>query len=134
MNVKLLRKIQKHILAEPRRLDMQYIYTPRQARKAEPPCGTVCCIAGWAIYLKHKGKVVPYDGIFLKSIKDETVMGAPAAEKILSINKTQKDNLFFMWGWPEKFRKLYDKAKTAKTRAKIASERIDLFIATKGAE
>jgi hypothetical protein len=57
MNVKLLRKIQKHILEEPRRLDMDVVLVkdidPASWRDA-PPCGTVGCIAGWACALSGK--------------------------------------------------------------------------------
>jgi len=58
LNVTLLRKVMKHILEEPRRLrqsewlakkgDAYYKHVPRKER---PPCGTVACIAGWAVEL-----------------------------------------------------------------------------------
>ena len=55
MNTRLLRKVQKHILEEPRRLNMDIILDDRVSARdpKNPPCGTVGCIAGWAIVLAH---------------------------------------------------------------------------------
>ena len=44
MNVRLLRKVQKHILEEPKRYDQDIV----AKASSEAPCGTACCIAGWA--------------------------------------------------------------------------------------
>jgi hypothetical protein len=55
MNVKLLRRIQKHILAEPKRLDMGNFIVRKSDGLGSlvrfPKCGTVGCIAGWAVTL-----------------------------------------------------------------------------------
>jgi hypothetical protein len=44
------------------------------------------------------------------------------------------DELFDVCGWPTKFADAYEKARSQKARAKIAADRIEHFIATKGAE
>jgi hypothetical protein len=49
MNVPLLRKVKKHILAEPRRLEMNNWAV--NVDEEEAPCGTQACIAGWAVIL-----------------------------------------------------------------------------------
>jgi hypothetical protein len=63
VNVKLLRKIQKHILEEPKRFIMSDIIV-RDRPGAEfddygisfqiPDCGTTACICGWALILGGK--------------------------------------------------------------------------------
>src|SRR5216684_5835607 len=47
MNVKLLRKVAKHILAEPRRIYMEQYCV----RSSDAPCGTAGCIAAWGAIL-----------------------------------------------------------------------------------
>lgn len=52
LNVRLLRRIQKHILAEPLRIDMgEFVKTKYFDEVEQPPCGTTACIAGWALIL-----------------------------------------------------------------------------------
>lgn len=130
MNVKLLRKVQKHILEEPRRINMNTVISyVDPSDKESPPCGTVGCIAGWTNILSRNPDGYMYD-----------------AAAALDLNPAQKRRLFtepFYTGkkkfpadttWPAKFAARYEKAKTAKTRAKVTSERIDHFIKTKGKE
>jgi hypothetical protein len=54
VNVELLKKIKEHILEEPRRLHMDNFVcrVPVDSPK-NPPCGTVACIAGWAVILSR---------------------------------------------------------------------------------
>jgi hypothetical protein len=42
MNVKLLRKVAKHILAEPKRWGFMW-----RLHTTDSPCGTQACIGGW---------------------------------------------------------------------------------------
>ena len=121
MNVRLLRKVKKHILEEPRRFQMDgYVHRGRPGSMFEdlglrykvPDCGTVACIAGWAQCLSG-GDSSPMEALGLHGYEDR---------------------LFFMWNWPMNLRKRFYAAKTMRTRAKIAAERIEHFIKTKGAE
>ena len=123
MNVKLLRRVKKHILEEPRRFAMGTWQSygepkteaaiglswnarnPYENEQKFPECGTIACIGGWAEYFEHNSQIREWGG------------------KLISASL-----------WPDKFYTRYAKAKTARTRAKIAAERIDHFIATKGAE
>lgn len=127
MNVKLLRKIQKHILAEPKRFIMGtkivsgepgtpirgYAVRPCDFNNRNPyeqaqtfaPCGTAACIMGW--------------GDMLGASQEDRDMWNPLCSAST---------------WPKKFADPYAKAKTPLARARIASARIDHFIKTKGAE
>jgi hypothetical protein len=138
LNVRLLRKIQQHILEEPRRFVMSAAVikasTPKEWKSKKgpfapdlssvmPPCGTAACIAGWADiltggtgsewYIRHR---------------------AAAALGVPDIGSWCGHPLFSENSWPEPFRAQYLAAKTPKRRAEIGAARIDHFIKTKGAE
>jgi hypothetical protein len=132
MNVKLLRKIQKHILAEPKRfimgawiqrrthnVDFSCDIANLTPRTIFPDCGTAACIAGWAILLS-------------RGIEYNPEMPRIEAKHLLKIQTPQDSKLFQVAAWPIALRKRFRKAKRRETAAKIAAERIDLFIATKG--
>ncbi len=52
LNVELLRRVQTAILEEPRKLNMNVWMEKVPGRHPNPPpCGTVGCIAGWAVAL-----------------------------------------------------------------------------------
>jgi hypothetical protein len=132
LNVKLLRRIQKYIMEEPRRflMDAWGIKARSQKewkRKTEycegqpkfedasdnmPPCGTAACIAGTANLLTG-GKKLSAD---------------VRAAKQIGLSKLQAENLFYKFNWPARFEVRYDSAKTPKARAKIACQRIDHLI------
>lgn len=127
LNVKLLRKIQKHILEEPRRFMMaSYVRwgkpgarIPREQRLPDqshifPACGTTACIAGWANILSGEP---PY-----------RAADPRLAVKRLGIKAEQAVPLFADLAWPDPFRDRYRKAKTPAQRAKIATERIEHLI------
>ena len=135
MNVKLLRKIQKHILAEPRRLAMcDWIQRGKPGQELTfqdgsvigqtyAECGTAACIAGWAVILSSKRTPKDSDTVLDRAIK------------ILGITEYQSDSLFLRsLGWPQKFSQAYLAAKTPSGKARVAVRRIDHFIKTKGAE
>jgi hypothetical protein len=135
MNVKLLRKIQKHILAEPARYEQNAIITIGApgamcvaANRLYPQCGTIACIGGWAILLtaKRRLKTSRYSLNYL-------TLG-----KLLGVKKSQIAKLVsytdYATEWPDHFADKYNQAETPKARARIAAQRIDHFIKTKGAE
>jgi hypothetical protein len=117
MNVRLLRKIQKHILAEPKRVRMEVIAT-------EDDCGTVGCIGGWAAILSNK-KPDKF-GDFKTACR---LLGVPLPTTLCGIYQHQ---LFFTHNWPEKFRNAYQTAKTKRGEARVVARRIEHFIKTKG--
>ena len=138
LNVRLLRRIQRHILEEPRRFQMdaeiiqaktqhQWLncitFFSRDASKTMPPCGTAACIAGWAN--------------ILSDIQLRGREGRNSAADLLGIeagNSWCHHPLFFARNWPEPYATRYKNAKTPKLRAKIAAARIEHLIKTKGAE
>ena len=50
LNVKLLNRIKRHLIAEPKRYD-QATWAREVSGKGAPACGTRACIAGWAVLL-----------------------------------------------------------------------------------
>lgn len=131
MNVKLLRKVKKHILEEPKRLYMRsyvrkrgegigLITSDTHRRRAFPRCGTAACIAGWSLILS--GKEI-----------DSTQGYRVEACELIGIPVDKSYRLFDPDGWPAKFREgAKDDGKTE--TAKVAAARIEHFIKTKGAE
>lgn len=135
MNVKLLRKVAKHILAEPRRLLMRtwileksdrvmaIRYGGRSARSTRPfaKCGTAACISGWACIVSGRRE----------EAKESSFMDI--GMELLGIDYPQAHRLFGPENWPKKFRPgLKDDGK--KSTAKVAAARIEHFIKTEGKE
>lgn len=137
LNVRLLRRIQAHILREPKRLFMSHLVlrrdnclikkgrfvtrypTPNSWGESDPlvpECGTVACIAGWACELtpKHTGNYTMKDARLYLSL--------PAGYG--------RNDLFMVSGWPEPFKSQYSAARTPTRRVKVAVARIDHLIAT----
>jgi hypothetical protein len=141
INVKLLRRIQKHILAEPRRYNQNAtIIKAEPGAKVRPDrgedvnivpaCGTVACIGGWADILGAAR------GAKIREFSFDR------ARKLLGLDEDQGIRLFDYitdetrpWlTWPDQFTDAYLAAKTPRGRARVAVRRIDHFIATKGVE
>ncbi len=124
MNVKLLRKVAKHILAEPKRYAFGWVQ-----QSSAVPCGTKACIAGWTILLGARlRKSFDENGqlIIPKSLwrRGFGYYSGPAS-KLLKINHAQASRLFV--NWPSQFDNLWGDAATA-------VKRIEHFIKTKGKE
>jgi hypothetical protein len=138
MNVKLLRMVKKHILEEPRRFDMgtfgstfasrfHFKSVTGEALRNFPPCGTVACIAGWAI-----GVNASKPKSFFRKISYGQI--APLATAELELSIPEKDRLFYQENWPTRYYTAYAKAKSPADRARVAARRIEHFIKTNGAE
>lgn len=136
LNVRLLRRIQKHILEEPRRFMMvasNFVATTQEqwhcfrrhlfsdASEIMTPCGTAACIAGWANILT---------GVNPRSFKAGDPQRAAVQIGITPSPLWSKSNLFVIENWPEPFCSRYKKAKTSRVRVKIACKRIDHLIKT----
>jgi hypothetical protein len=125
INVKLLRRIQKYVLADPKRVDMNtfisYEGEPEtyHSFRSYPDCGTVGCIAGGAVTLSQK-KRVKYGSVEKK------------ARRLLGLDSEQAKRLFYD--------RLYDSPGmvTAKPQTKLHARQtaklIDRFIETEGAK
>jgi hypothetical protein len=126
MNVKLLRRVKKHILEEPRRLCMAwYVIKKSEDKKliAGRPfakCNTAACIAGWTLEL-NKIEVNPYESEHIRACK------------LLDISYDEGLRLFEPSSWPLKFRDGRRDDGTEET-AQVAAARIEHFIKTKGRE
>ena len=139
MNTKLLEKTIKSIQEEPRGLDMRYwAKQVNPTNPKNPPCGTKACIAGHVAFCS--GKLAFNENGFSKIKGEPNMFVANWAREALKLNSEQADRLFYFarWnegiGWPKQFSVAYNKAKTAKQRAKVAIARIRHFIKTEGEE
>jgi hypothetical protein len=129
LNVRLLRRVQKHIKAEPRRMKMkQWVdrNLRERAESAKPPCGTTACIAGWALTLNGKRL---RDGVNYME----------QGRKLLGLTWDEARNLFMVDDWPTKFQNKYDEEseqawkdnvplKLVRKNARVAVARIEHFI------
>jgi hypothetical protein len=141
MNVKLLRRIQKHILAEPRRLEMSMwvrkgkpeidSYQSDSGYVTYPQCGTAACIGGWALIISKK--TVNNNGLNTGN-RAAQLLGIPAMNGTDAEILSPSDKLFHVSDWPAKYEQAYHHAKSARGRARVAVRRIDHFIKTQGAE
>lgn len=133
MNTRLLRKVQKHILEEPKRLCMADWCQKKSEfnldvedfwdacnRYPFAKCGTAACIGGWAVLL-NGGRI-------------GSGMGWKNPSWHLGLSRTQADLLFNIEDWPDRFYDRYRTATTPAAKARVAVRRIDHFIKTKGAE
>lgn len=141
MNVELLRKIQKHILAEPLRYNQNATIARGdpggevcmdvgdvEVQKA-PTCGTIGCLAGWAHLLSiPENKRVNAKFSYAKA-RAALGLTLQEAQRLFSYVYSYSPGV-----WPERFVAAYRNAKTARQRARVAVQRIDHFIKTKGAE
>lgn len=136
MNVKLLRKVKARILAEPAQFAMSDLYQRAGAintdvdlpRTSIPNCGTAACIAGWTCSIARE--MTPRD------VDDGGPFGrdANAAEAKLDIDCGQGARLFFVYGWPKRFAFRWRNCKTLRGRARVAADRIEHFIRSRGRE
>ena len=127
MNVKLLRKVQKAILAEPRRFNMgewgMHVEPGDIPDRDMPPCKTVACIAGHVDLLTHPR-------LFQKAVKEDNGDAIQVrAQQELGLTARQAEILFVEWDDTA-----YDNLTTPLQRARWAVKRIDKFIRTNGAE
>lgn len=125
LNVRLLRKIQKHILEEPKRLDMSVLISSKKNDlfyhdDYYPSCNTVACISGWASILSGKRR-----------------LGIPGTAKLLGLGtyscnpSNLAQRVFYVEDWPDKFRVKYNTASSKDNReamAKVTARRIDHLI------
>lgn len=133
LNVKLLRRIKRHILAQPKRFLMSHsiikansqkewrgnIQWAPEASKIRPPCGTAACIAGWAVLLTKGSAEVD-------SVRYEAAMALG-----VEVEERWTDHtLFYAPRWPKPFAAQYESATKPAQRAKIAAARIEWLIKT----
>jgi hypothetical protein len=131
LNVKLLKRIQKAIKEEPRRLNMNWWVTTDDE---DAPCGTSACIAGYAVILSRIPKQVTTKIWVSVAKRCEHSDFRHDSQKLLGLNGNQATRLFDETNWPEQFSDAYQKTSNRKKKAAIAIKRIDFFIKTKGTD
>lgn len=145
--IRLLRKIQKFLIEEPRRFNMLYgindvagFVGVRHSKSnivhlmQEPPCGTMCCIAG-AGYVIDTGMKLKHSHVNWIEIR-------VLFEKKYKLRYDLCYRLFFsaqmeVYGkehWPKFYSDMYAAATTPLERACVGVARIEHFIATDGQE
>lgn len=94
------------------------------------PCGTVGCIAGWAILLSHRKGRQPISEVRDRHMQREWAWGTKSikdeAERLLGTG----NDLFLVAYWPEPFSTRYGNAASDRGRARATAQRIDHFIKT----
>lgn len=152
MNVRLLRRIQKAILEEPKRVAMNVWAVGGDAiqfgeyksefgsgvdlckRSDVPACGTIGCICGWGFALTTKLRGNALADMMDKLWRSGGVTPAGSA-KLFGLTEEQAKCLFFRDCWPDEFSNKLDRLYFGTKRyARVVCDRIDHFIATKGAE
>jgi hypothetical protein len=146
MNLRKLRKLKTFLKAVPERFTMGTWLEEFDSESCEvdqfidstglilmPPCETAACLAGQTVMMEDK-------------TYDDGRDAMKGATEILGLSNEEADRLFRLTGgqqgwrggrtnrWPVQFSKAYRKAKTPSARVKVACDRIDHFIETKGAE
>jgi hypothetical protein len=136
MNVELLRKVEAHILEEPKRLYMRtwiklkekgHILMRRQDGfcRSFPACGTAGCIAGWVVMLSHAETKKP-----ITTDEDDL---AEEARLLLGLEVFEARRLFIPMHWPYEFRRGISDDGTKET-AEVCVRRIEHFIETGGGQ
>ncbi len=113
LDTELLLKVKEQILREPERFDMDDFAIQREG------CGTVCCIAGWAYWLKH--------GFHMHANMPHFKAGADA----IGIDEGSAGDLFEYGLWPAEWVDLYDEADDDAERAAVAASLIDEVVKRK---
>ena len=150
MNKVLLRKIIRKIQRRPLTFSMSTWLEKADKENEGTPCGTVGCIAGWAVALSPDVSPEVQKTLdrfhakeFVHFSIDNQIAGGQTrikreAIRLLGITHGQARRLFFDDQWPVEFHReytypAYNEAIKLKN-AKVAIRRIRHFIKTKGAE
>lgn len=132
--IRKIRRMIAAVLAEPELYDQNTFGENRCVDKDANICGTVCCAAGWAIWLENRE-------LYSRMMKSELRGGGPEwiseALKALDLSSDGEGGgahvLFGPSGsWPEPFCEQYYEASTPKARAKVFAARWEKFIQSDG--
>lgn len=131
VNVELLERVKHHILEEPLRLDMSIWISHHEKGPYTPACGTIGCIAGWAIELSGGEKLS-------KEMSQKGIFGqADIATELLGLTPLVAKRVFHVDSWPHPLRAeeweaedIEDVAMRRLALARITARRIDHLIET----
>ena len=135
LNVRLVRKIIRHILAEPLRYWQQKVIdtgAPGELiggsggqRFAE--CGTVACIGGWAYLLSTTRPRLKWSSTLLLLDKGGKALGLSAYHQNILFSGSPRRE------WPQPYARQYEAATTSRARARVACRLLEKVIDTKAA-
>jgi hypothetical protein len=136
-SIRKIRRMIAAVLAEPEFYDQETFGRAICKDDGEPACGTVCCAAGWAVWLEDKST---YDHLMKKTLKNPfgVLFGTwkNAAMRSLGLSLGREYDSFALFGyssdWPEPFATRYEIAKTPKEKAKVFAARWEKFIESDG--
>ena len=134
--IRLLRKVQKFLIEEPKRFDMREGITPSAEAKSvleQPPCGTACCIAG-AMYVIDKGIKLNISYVGYGEIENHIQNITSLKTDVQCGRLFYTNNSWVSAAWPEFYANAYEAATTPLQRACVGVARIEHFIATDGRE
>lgn len=144
--VRLLRKVQKFLMEEPRRFNMEQGIVPYlngiphptgTFMMGEPPCGTVLCIAGAAYAistgLRLRNSFVGFGDIEYH-LQNEFSLDGDVAKRLFFVSGLHMGAQPGVNAWPEFYSTMYLAAKTPLERVCVGVARIEHFIATDGNE
>jgi hypothetical protein len=132
MNVELLLKVKQAILDEPARLNMDnFLKSSDYYHDQEPACGTVGCIAGWAVIIDALGRDLSPQSIKKARLSIYEGDVEKKACKLLGLEYTGLHPLFYPWGaWPEDLdSRLRAEKPGTLAYAQVVVEAIDRYIA-----
>ncbi len=127
------------ILAEPQFYNQDTFGEELCKNDGQQVCGTVCCAAGWAVWLDNRA-------MYQKMMKEEIASDGwnedlewdKAALKALDLEVDERFNTNTLFGsadcWPDEFYEMYLKATTPLQRAKALAKRWLAFIEADGIE
>lgn len=143
MNVALLRKVQRHIFEEPKRVDMEDYCYGEPHDEGGPECGTVACIAGWSVMLSRSPKVAAARArardllARISSAKDRSQRDEANGElwdmdwgRLGQLVLGGARTLFFLDNWPKDLQRRIHRCRNGtKAYARVVSDAIDRYIA-----
>ncbi len=130
------------ILSEPRRFNMR---EGVDFKDSVAPCKTAACIAGTAAILDIQkefstrgwvkaDRLLPTEKFWTDGRVGIWRLIQKRAIKALSLTPGQAERLFIVHNWPTKFENSFGNTKSRRGEARVAVNRINHFISTKGAE
>lgn len=140
--IRRVRRMIKAVLAEPEFYDQQTFGRAACQDEGGEVCGTVCCAAGWAVWLDNPKL---YNTMIVKELRNR-IDGFSGdlrwdRKAMLALNLKPSRNRFNHWilfagaaDWPEPFSSDYYDAETPAKRAKVMAARWEFFITTDGTD
>jgi len=136
-SIRKIRRMIAAVLAEPEFYNQNTFGEQLCKNDGQEICGTVCCAAGWAVWLDNR---TLYERLMKKELKSDgwrEVGWGDAALKALDL-VSDNDVLCTLFGrasdWPNKFFQMYEDATTPKGRAVAFAKRWEHFIKMDAAE